>query len=139
MSTSVTAGHAASLSRIAETLEISAFAIDEMLEHLPVALMIVDRDGRSVYANEAGRALRVDRFEPLEWAITRALLAEEAVRDDEIQVGRLGEPRRWLSAQITPVRVAGLGVNAAFVVLTDVTARHHMSGWMPMMETLVNL
>jgi len=139
MSTAVTAGRAAPFSRIAEKLEISAFAIDELVEHLPVAVMVVDRDGRSVYANEAARALRIEQIEPLEWAVTRALLTEETVHEDEVQVGRLGEPRRWLSAQITPVRVAGLGVNAAFVVLTDVTARHHMSGWMPMMETLVNL
>lgn len=139
MSTAVTAGRAASFSRIAEKLEISASAVDEMLEHLPAALMIVDRDGRSVYANEAARTLRIEQIEPLEWAVTRALLTEEPVREDEIQVGRLGEPRRWLSAQITPVRVGGLGVNAAFVALSDVTARHHMSGWMPMIETLVNL
>jgi len=139
MSTSLTAGHVAPFSRIAEKLEIPAFATDELLEHLPVALMVVDRDGRSVYANEAARALRVERVEPLEWAIARSLLTEEPVREDEIQVGRVGESRRWLSAWITPMRVAGLGVTAAFVALTDVTARHHVNGWAPMIETLVNL
>jgi len=139
MSTAVTAGRATSFTRTADALEISAFVVDALLEHLPVALLIVDRDGRQVYANEAARALRIERLEPLQWAITRALLTEEAVREEEIQIAPVGEPRRWLSACITPVRVAGLGVNAAFVVLSDVTARTQMNAWRPTIESLVNL
>ena len=123
----------------AEAHQISSDAIDGLLEHLPIGLMVVDRDGRLVYANEAARALRIGRLESLQWAITRALLTEEVVREEEIEVAVAGEPRRWLSAYVTPVRVTGLGVNAAFVVLSDVTARTRMAQWTPMIETLVNL
>lgn len=139
MSTSLTAGRATSFSRTAEHLEVPAFAIDELVEHLPIGIMVVDRDGRSVYANDAARGLRAERIEALQWAIMRALLTEEPVREDEIQVATAGEKTRWLSAWITPVRVAGLGVNAAFVVLSDVTARTRMNAWSPVIDSLVNL
>ena len=126
-------------SGVAEVLEVSPNAVDELLEHLPVAVMLVDRDGRMVYANDAARSLEIERLEPLQWAITRALLTEEVVREDEIEVAVLGKPRRWLSAYVTPIRVVGLGISAAFVVLSDVTARTRMATWTPVIETLVNL
>ena len=139
MSTTVIAPHAASFSDIAEAQQISRAVVDDLLEHIPVGLMVVDRDGRTVFANEAARALRIGQLEPLQWAITRALLTEDNVREDEIQIAPLGEPRRWISAHVIPARVAKVGVNAAFVVLGDVTATTCLTAWTPMIETLVNL
>jgi PAS domain-containing protein len=139
MATTVTPTHAESFSRIAEAHQISPPVIDDLLEHIPVGLMIADANGAVVFANAAARALRIDRLEPLQWAITRALLTEDNVREDEIAIAPLGEPRRWVSAHIIPVRVPKLGVNAALVVLSDVTARKQMAAWTPMIETLVNL
>ena len=139
MATTVTPTHAESFSRIAEAHQISPPVIDDLLEHIPVGLMIADANGEVVFANAAARALRIDRLEPLQWAITRALLTEDNVREDEIAIAPLGEPRRWVSAHIIPVRVPKLGVNAALVVLSDVTARKQMAAWTPMIETLVNL
>ncbi|MBW8839532.1 MAG: PAS domain-containing protein [Gemmatimonadetes bacterium] len=139
MATTVTPTHAESFSRIAEAHQISPSVIDDLLEHIPVGVMIADASGEVVFANAAARALRIDRLEPLQWAITRALLTEDNVREDEIAIAPLGEPRRWVSAHIIPVRVPKLGVNAAFVVLSDVTARKQMAAWTPMIETLVNL
>ena len=139
MATTITPTHAESFSRIAEAHQISPPVIDDLLEHIPVGLMIADANGAVVFANAAARALRIDRLEPLQWAITRALLTEDNVREDEIAIAPLGEPRRWVSAHIIPVRVPKLGVNAAFVVLSDVTARKQMAAWTPMIETLVNL
>jgi PAS domain-containing protein len=118
---------------------VSSAAVDALLEHLPVGVWLVDRDGRVVFANEKARALRVEGLEQLQWAITRALLTEDPVREDEIQVVVRGQPRRWLSAQITPVRSAGRGVTAAFVTLTDATAGMRMRHWDPVIESLVNL
>ena len=40
---------------------------------------------------------------------------------------------------MTPVRTPGVGINAAFVVISDVTARKRMAGWAPVIESLVNL
>lgn len=139
MATTPTATHAESFSRIAEAHQIGQPVIDDLLEHIPVGLMVVDANGRVVFANEMARSLRIDRLEQLQWAITRALLTEDNVREDEISIAPLGEPRRWISAHVIPVRVPTLGVNAAFVVLSDVTARKQMAAWTPMIETLVNL
>jgi PAS domain-containing protein len=139
MSAPVIADGNASFSRLTEAHLVPPEAVDELLEHLPVGLILVDRDGHAVYKNAAARALEIERLDPLQWAITRALLTEDAVRENEIQVAPLGEPRRWLSVYVAPVRVKGVGVNAAFVVLSDVTARAHMTAWRPMIETLVNL
>lgn len=139
MPTPATTEFASPFSRIVDAHQVSPAAIDALIEHLPVGVMVVDRDGQAVYMNETARALRVERLDPLQWAITRSLLTEDIVREEEIQVAPLGEPRRYLSACVTPVRVPGAGVNAAFVVMADVTARTRMSAWTPMIETLVNL
>jgi len=126
-------------SRAAEAHGVTTAAIDCLLDHLPAGVLLVNRDGRAVYANEAARALRIERLEPLQWAVTRALLTEDAVREDEIEVATPGQPRRWLSANVLPVRVPGVGVTAAFVTVSDVTARSRMRAWDPVIETLVNL
>jgi hypothetical protein len=139
MAATVVPTRAESFSHIAEAHQISPAVIDDLLEHIPVGLMVVDANGTLVFANETARALRIDRLEPLQWAITRALLTEDNVREDEIAVSPVGEPRRCISAHIIPVRVAKLGVNAAFVVLSDVTASTQMAAWTPMIESLVNL
>lgn len=129
----------ASFSQVAHDNGVSAAAVDTLLEHLPDGVWIVDRNGRIVFTNEAARALRVDGLEPLQWAITRALLTEETVREDEIEIVVKGQQRRWLSAYIIPVRVSGQGVTGALVTLSEVTARTRMRHWEPVIETLVNL
>lgn len=130
---------AQSFTHIADVHQISPAVIDDLLEHIPVGLMVVDANGKVVFANESARTLRIENLELLQWAITRALLTEDNVREDEIAVASIGEPRRWLSAHIVPIRLPKLGVNAAFVVLSDVTAQTRMAAWTPMIETLVNL
>jgi PAS domain-containing protein len=139
MATTLTPTRAESFSHVAEALEISPAVIDDLLEHIPVGLMVVDANGNVVFSNETARALRIDHVEPLQWAVTRALLTEDNVREDEIAISPPGERRRWISAHIIPVRVPKLGVKAAFVVLSDVTARTQMAAWTPMIETLVTL
>ena len=128
-----------SFSRAAEEQLVGAAAIDTLIEGLPVGVLMVDRDGHAVYMNDAARALCTGRLEPLQWAVTRALLTEDAVREDEIEVVGPGDSRRWLSAHVVPVRKPGHGITAALVTLTDVTARTRMAAWNPVIETLVNL
>lgn len=124
-------------SRIA--LGIAPDAIDTLIEQLPVAVLIADRDGHVVYANKEARTLRVQRLERIQWAVTRALLTEDQVREDDIEFVADGQPRRWLTALVTPLRRPGVGVHAAFVIVSDVTARKRMAEWTPVIETLVNL
>jgi len=133
------AGGVAPFSRVAAAHRVTAESVDNLLEHLPVGLLVVDRDGRVVFANQAARALRIERLEPLQWAVTRALLTEDAVREDEIEIVTPGQPRRWLSACVSPLRVPGVGVTAAFVTIADATARKRLREWDPVIQTLVNL
>ena len=119
--------------------DLSAAGPDLGGEPVEVRLLVVARDGRVVFANEAARALRIERLEPLQWAVTRALLTEDAVREDEIEIVAPGQPRRWLSACVSPLRVPGVGVTAAFVTLVDATARKRLREWDPVIQTLVNL
>lgn len=114
-------------------------SIDSLIEQLPVGIWIADSNGRVVFANEAARALRVDGLEALQWAVTRALLTEEPVREDRIEIVATGRPRRWVSAHVLPVRLAGHGVTAALVMLADVSAQTRMRQWEPVIESLVNL
>lgn len=130
---------ATSFTQIVDLHRVPAAAVDAFIENLSVGVLVVDRDGRAVYMNAAARALQIEHIDPLKWAITRALLTEDVVREEEIQIAPLGQPRRYLSAYVTPVRVSGTGVTAAFVVLTDETARTRMTAWNPVIETLVNL
>ncbi len=139
MATTIVPTQDESFSHIAEAHQISPAVIDDLLEHIPVGLMIVDGNGKVVFANETARMLKIDHLEPLQWAITRALLTEDNVREDEIAVAPVGERPRCICAHIIPIRVAKLGMNAAFVVLSDVTARTQIAAWTPMIETLVAL
>jgi len=139
MATTITPTRAEPFSRIAEAMEISPPVIDDLLEHIPVGLMVVDANGEVVFANATARSLRIEGLEPLQWAIARALLTEDNVREDEIPIAPFGKPCRFISAHIVPIRAPKLGVNAAFVVLTDVTARSQIAAWTPMIETLVRL
>jgi PAS domain-containing protein len=128
-----------SFSEIAEAHGVTPTALDGLVEQLPVGISIVDRNGRVVFANEAGQALAAECLETLQWLVTRALLTEEPVHEDAIEIVAKGQPRRYVSAHVIPVRVAGVGVTAAFVTLSDVTARTRMRQWDPVIETLVNL
>jgi len=128
-----------SFSEIADAHGVTPTALDGLVEQLPVGISIVDRNGRVVFANEAGQALAAECLETLQWLVTRALLTEEPVHEDAIEIVAKGKPRRYVSAHVLPVRVAGVGVTAAFVTLSDVTARTRMRQWDPVIETLVNL
>lgn len=135
----VTSEAGARFSSTADACGVTPANMDELIEHLPVGVLIVDRDGRMTYANAAARALKIERLETVQWAVTRSLLTEDAVREDEIQVVTPGQPRRWLSTHVLPVRTSGLGVTAALVTLCDVTAKARMKAWDPVIESLVNL
>ena len=128
-----------SFSRVVRELEIAPAAVDALVDGLPVAVFVVDGRGGVLFANAEARALRVERLERVHWAVTRALLTEDVVREDDIELVTDGEPRRWMSALITPLRNTGAAVHAAFVVISDVTARKRIDSWTPLIESLVNL
>ena len=55
MATTVVPTQAESFSHIAEANQISPAVIDDLLEHIPVGLMVVDANGKVVFANETAR------------------------------------------------------------------------------------
>lgn len=81
----------------------------------------------------------MERLDRVQWAVTRALLTEDVVREDDIELIADGQPRRWMSVLVTPLRNPGAAVHAAFVVISDVTARKRIDSWTPLIESLVNL
>ena len=127
------------LSSVAREQGIGRAAIDALVEGLPVAVLVADRRGLVVYANAEARALQVERLDPVQWAVTRALLTEDVVREDDIELVADGQPRRWMSVLVTPLRNPGAAVHAAFVVISDITARKRIDSWTPLIESLVNL
>jgi PAS domain-containing protein len=128
-----------SFSRVVLEHKIAPAAIDALVDALPVAVLVADGRGRVLFANAEARALHVEQLDRVQWAVTRALLTEDVVREDDIELVTDGEPRRWMSALITPLRNTGAPVHAAFVVISDVTARKRLDSWTPLIESLVNL
>ena len=127
------------LSRVVGEHKIGTDAVDALIDALPVAVLVVDGHGRVLFANAEARALHVEQLDRVQWAVTRALLTEDVAREDDIELLADGEPRRWMSALVTPLRNKGAGVHAAFVVISDVTARKRIDSWTPLIESLVNL
>ena len=125
-------------SSAADAQRVTPAEMDAFFEQLPVGVLLVDRDARVVYANETARALQVEKLDPLQRLIMRVLLIGDPARDDEMQVVTSGR-RRWMSAHAMPVRGAESGVNAVFVTVSDMTARHKLDAWNPVIESLVNL
>jgi PAS domain-containing protein len=125
-------------SRVAVEHRLGA-ALDTLVERLPIGVAVVDRDGRVVYANAAARALRAERVAPLSWAVTRALLTEEVVREDEIELVTPDGTRRWLEVTVIPARSAGGGSHAAVLAIADDTVRRQVTQWRPVIESLMNL
>lgn len=133
-----------------------------LLDQLPVGVIITDAAGRMVRANDVARSLRGSCYWPrfsgvtsddsahpvrplatpierLEWELARALLLDETVRDERLELLGDDGTRRWLSVSVTAVRDdAGRIVNGV-VTLHDVTARTRLDALAPALETLARL
>ena len=117
---------------------LGARAVDALIEALPVGLILVDRDGRVVYANGAARRLGGADAAPVLRRIARALLTGERSCGD----AALDAPERvraWVRLEVTPVRDERGAVTGAAATLLDVTAAHRMNEWAPVVESLMNL
>ena len=125
--------------------------ITTLMLHLPVGVLLLARDGALTYANVAAR-----RF----WAaahasaasgdfdaiVTRALLAGEAVRDQEITLDAscCDEGRDWLRGRrfivnATPLSSARDGMDGLVMTVEDVTARSEMERFRPLLESMARL
>jgi PAS domain-containing protein len=118
-------------------------ALRALLAQLPVAVLLADRQGRIVYANaHARRASIVGRAalpEPVGWALARALLTGEVVRDEELELADASGAARWAGLSITPVANAAGEIETAVLTLVDLTDRKRREAWEPLVESLARL
>jgi PAS domain-containing protein len=128
-----------SLSRVPEAHRLDAAVIDTVIEQLPVGVLVADRSGLVVYANEVARGLRLDHLAPVRRALTCALRTGDAVREDTLELRQSTGSRGWFALTATPIRGAGGAVTSAVLTLADVTAARRLSDWEPVMESLINL
>src|SRR5262245_7001028 len=96
------AAHDARFSRVAEEIGLGPEAVDAVIEQLPAGMLVIDRAGRVIYANEAAHGLHAEEIESVRWAITRAMLTEDAV-EEQIEIRSSKEPPRWLSVRVMPI------------------------------------
>jgi nitrogen fixation/metabolism regulation signal transduction histidine kinase len=125
--------------------------ITKLIQHLPVGVLLLGKDGALSYANDAARhfwsaahtgAVSAE-FDAI---VTCALLAGEAVRDQKITVDASspGEERDWLRGRhfivnATPLSRARDGLDGLVMTVEDVTARSEMQRLRPMIESLTRL
>ncbi|WP_170162282.1 PAS domain S-box protein [Caldimonas tepidiphila] len=132
--------------RAERTLAQREALLRAVLEALPAGVAVADADGRLIRENAAFRALwggvpdtpgwqqygewpgywpdTGRRIEAGEWAMSRALLQGETVRDEMVECLPFdGGPRRFLLNNAAPVRDEAGRVVGGVVVMLDVTRR----------------
>jgi PAS domain-containing protein len=127
-----------SFARAAETLGIGPVVLDQLIDELPVGVLVIERSGNVIYANRAARELHGQGMNPVWWLVARAMLTGELV-DEEVEVAARDKPKRVLAAKVIPERQADRSVACAVVTVIDVTACKRMEEWQPVVESLVNL
>lgn len=135
----VLAGLPATFSRAVVQHRLGAAALDTLVEHLPVGVLVAERKGRLVYANAAARRLGADALAPLRWALTRALLTESAAREDGFELRDPNGERRSFNVSVLPVWGETGAMTGAVLTLADVTDRRLVAEWEPVVESLMNL
>ena len=125
--------------RLASAHLLPPAVIDTLVEQQPAAVLVADRDGQLLYRNEVARRLGADVAESLRWALTRAILTEDGVREDAVALASPDGCTRRCDLRVTPVRDEAGGIAGAVLTLHDVTAARRMAEWEPVIATLMNL
>jgi PAS domain-containing protein len=101
-------------------LDLLPRAREALLDKMTDGVLVLDRDGRVIIANEAARTLELDGSS-LATVLGLATLRHAPERwSTEAQVGT-GEGRRWLDVRINPVRDRWGALAGRLVVARDVT------------------
>ncbi len=130
--------------RTEHAVRTSEATLNGVLDALPVAVVISDPRGHLIRENQAHRELwgvapetlsweqnpewvgfwpeTKNRIEPYEWAISRALLNGEVVKDQLVEIQRFGSnERRLVLNNAAPVRDGDGKVIAGVLAATDIT------------------
>jgi len=128
-----------------------------MMETLPVGVWVVDRDGRVVDSNPAGRAIwgprdaDIDRFgsrkgwwadtgrpiAPHEWAAARAIQNGETSLNELIEIECFDGTRKIILNSAAPMRDANGAIVGAIIVHQDVTERRRAEAEMRKLSSAV--
>src|SRR4051794_38460696 len=134
--------------RAEHAVRASEATLNAVLDALPVAVVIADPSGRLVRDNRAQRELwgvppetlgweqynawvgflpeTGTRIEAHEWAMSRALLNGEVVKDQLLEIQRFhSSERRFILNNAAPVRDAQGKIIAGVVAATDITEQRH--------------
>ncbi|WP_276279086.1 PAS domain-containing protein [Halorussus caseinilyticus] len=132
--------------RAERELEEHRKQLETLFEVLPVGVLVADRDGRLVEANEAARDIwgeelfdaesvtDYDRFRgwwadtgepvgPEEWTLARVLDGEEVTEPDIYEIETASGERRTVMVHGMPVRDSTGEVTRAVATITDITDR----------------
>ena len=114
-------------------------ALRALLEQLPVAVFLTDRQGRLVYANTEARRRVAMLPETVGTLLGRVLLTGEVVRGEEVELAAPDGRRRWASVSLTAIAGADGDIEGAVLTMADVTDRRRVESWEPLMESLARL
>lgn len=122
----------------------AAGVVDALVDALPVGIVMTNRLGHVIYANDAARSSRVVELPALRRAIVHAVSADRARREERLECrapggGRHGGARRWFDVAITPVPGDDRGPVGALLTITDETTRIQATEWRPLIDSLARL
>jgi len=142
------AGHLAEIAiergRSQEALARSTRLLEQVLDNLPVGVWVLDRSGRIMFGNPAGRAIwggardfgieefgacrgwRADSGEPIapaEWAAARAILKGETALGEVVQIEGFDGVRKTILDSAVPLRSLDGEIVGAINLNEDITER----------------
>ena len=122
---------------------LGAAVLDEVMDALPVGLLVLDGDGEVTFANAAARALGADAVPSLQGLVALALRADRAM-SQVFTVGNQAsrtrrDSRRSLAVRAIPIRNVGARAQAAVVTVHDITAQARAEAWEPAIASLMSL
>jgi PAS domain S-box-containing protein len=116
--------------------------LEQVLDNLPIGVWVLDRDGRIMFGNPAGRAiwggpryLGLEEFEayrgwwadsgepvaPSEWAAARAILRGETSLNDVVNIESFDGTQKTILNSAVPLRSLGGEIIGAILVNQDIT------------------
>ncbi|MEO6056169.1 MAG: GAF domain-containing protein [Gemmatimonadales bacterium] len=142
------AGHLAALAierdRSRQALARGARLLEQVLDTLPVGVWVVERDGRIMFGNPAGRQIwggahdsglegfaayrgwwaeSGEPIAPEEWAAARALLQGETSLDEVVQIEGFDGTHKTILNSAVPLRSLDGSIEGAILVQQDITAQ----------------
>jgi len=119
--------------------ELDTGTLDALIERLPIAIAMADRDGRMVYANALARALPLSGVAELDLLVAETLLTGFERSDTQREFCNADRTRRWFTITASPVRDTDGQTGAVLLTISDTTECVQATEWRPLIESLARL